>query len=229
MSEIIVDLGKAEPIPVEPKIVKGERGEQGLPGVQGPQGERGLQGETGADSRDGISPTITIGTVTQGDTPSVINRGTVSDVVLDFVLPVATGVGSTDIFVNTDALTDMQLQQLNTCPIYLRVGNYILSAFEVRQKPYMFPAPLINAEQQHNPHSNTIIKLFDVNDVISEQEQADGWRINWSLFEIKGQSDLPSYFVDHNLHLHLPSGAAGVFTITHPHFDGVLTVEIMSE
>lgn len=199
--------------------------------IQGPQGERGEPGLPGQKGEDGKSAKITIGTVTHGDMPSVTNSGTETDVVLDFVLPVATGVGSTDIFANTDALTDMQLRQLNTCSTYLRVGNYILSAFEVRQKPYTFPAPLINAEQQHDLSdtiikSNTIIKLFDVNDVISEQEQADGWAINQYLFEIKGQSDLPFCYVDHNYCLHLPSGAAGVFTITHPHFDGALTVNI---
>ena len=46
--------------------------------------EQGVADNTG---KDGISPTITIGEVTEGDAPSVTNSGTESALVLDFVLP----------------------------------------------------------------------------------------------------------------------------------------------
>ena len=46
--------------------------------------EEGVANNTG---KDGISPTITIGEVTSGDSPSVTNSGTNSEAVFDFVLP----------------------------------------------------------------------------------------------------------------------------------------------
>ncbi len=63
---------------------KGERGEQGLPGEKGADGAQGKDGEKGAD---GKAATVKIGTVTEGDTPSVTNSGTETDAVLNFVLP----------------------------------------------------------------------------------------------------------------------------------------------
>ncbi len=94
---------------------KGERGEKGDTGEQGPQGERGLdgasayqlaggylkfdsvnewleslKGATGAKGDTGAtgkSATVTIGTVTTGETASVTNTGTESAAVLNFVLP----------------------------------------------------------------------------------------------------------------------------------------------
>lgn len=63
---------------------KGERGEQGIPGEKGADGAQGKDGEKGAD---GKAATVKIGTVTEGDTPSVTNSGTETDAVLNFVLP----------------------------------------------------------------------------------------------------------------------------------------------
>lgn len=53
-------------------------------GVQGPQGIPGVQGEAG------VSPTITVGTVTTGEPGTdaeVVNSGTEEDIVLDFTIP----------------------------------------------------------------------------------------------------------------------------------------------
>ena len=53
-----------------------------------------LTGGKGADGKDGITPTIKIGSVTYGDTPYVTNSGTGTDIVLDFVLPRASSASS---------------------------------------------------------------------------------------------------------------------------------------
>lgn len=63
---------------------QGPQGEQGIPGVPG---EKGADGATGAKGADGKAATVKIGTVTEGDTPSVTNSGTDTDAVFDFVLP----------------------------------------------------------------------------------------------------------------------------------------------
>lgn len=71
----------------------GQRGEQGAQGIQGPrgiQGEQGERGVQGAQGPAGNAATITIGNITTsapGTSASVINRGTPSAAVLDFVLP----------------------------------------------------------------------------------------------------------------------------------------------
>lgn len=57
--------------------------------LTGAQGIQGPQGETGA------AATITVGTVTTGAVPSVVNSGTAQNVILDFVLPAATLEGIT--------------------------------------------------------------------------------------------------------------------------------------
>lgn len=84
----------------------GDKGADGLPGVKGDTGERGIPGERGADGlpgakgdkgdtgergQDGKSATVTIGTVTTGETASVTNTGTESAAVLNFVLPAGGG------------------------------------------------------------------------------------------------------------------------------------------
>lgn len=193
---------------------------QTIQGPQGPRGERGEPGPVGPKGENGKSATITIGQVTQGDTPSVTNSGTASDVVLDFVLPASGGGAYTDI------LSQEQVDQLNVRQVYLRIGNHLLQAQEIRQTPYTFPVSLINAEQQHDPHRNTIIKLFDVNDVISEQEQADGWWVHDNLFNVTKVDGLGDFYGVSGFSLHLSTGATGTYTITHPHFDGALTVNI---
>ena len=52
-----------------------------------------LKGKDGEKGADGKAATVKIGTVTEGDTPSVTNSGTDTDAVLDFVLPKGTGTG----------------------------------------------------------------------------------------------------------------------------------------
>lgn len=69
-----------------PKGDTGEQGETGPQGPIGPQGEKGDQGEQGVQGIPGEAATIQIGTVTSGDTPSVINSGTSQAAVFDFVL-----------------------------------------------------------------------------------------------------------------------------------------------
>ncbi|SFB10826.1 collagen-like protein [Selenomonas ruminantium] len=69
------------------KGADGAQGPQGEQGIQGVPGEKGADGATGAKGADGKAATVKIGTVTEGDTPSVINSGTDTDAVLDFVLP----------------------------------------------------------------------------------------------------------------------------------------------
>lgn len=73
---------------------KGERGEKGEDGAAGVKGERGADGAAGAKGDkgdDGKSATVTIGTVTTGETASVTNTGTATEAVLNFVLPAGGG------------------------------------------------------------------------------------------------------------------------------------------
>lgn len=94
--------GLDNPSPITIKGIKGDpgekgepgqRGEQGAQGIQGPrgiQGEQGERGVQGAQGPAGTAATITIGNVTTsapGTSAQVINRGTSSAAVLDFVLP----------------------------------------------------------------------------------------------------------------------------------------------
>lgn len=69
---------------------EGPRGEQGIQGPAGPQGDPGADGAQGPQGPAGTAATITVGSVTASDpgsTPQVINSGTASAAVLDFVLP----------------------------------------------------------------------------------------------------------------------------------------------
>lgn len=68
----------------------GAKGDPGPVGPAGPQGEKGAQGETGPQGDPGKAATIQIGTVSQGEPgtlPSVVNSGTDTEAVLDFVIP----------------------------------------------------------------------------------------------------------------------------------------------
>lgn len=67
--------------------IPGERGADGLPGAKGDTGDKGADGLPGAKGSDGKSATVTIGTVTTGETASVTNTGTETEAVLNFVLP----------------------------------------------------------------------------------------------------------------------------------------------
>ncbi|HFC8471264.1 TPA: collagen-like protein [Neisseria subflava] len=73
---------------------KGDTGDKGADGLPGAKGERGADGAVGAKGEkgdDGKSATVTIGTVTTGETASVTNTGTGTDAVLNFVLPAGGG------------------------------------------------------------------------------------------------------------------------------------------
>ena len=95
---------------------KGEKGEQGLPGetgpqgIQGPKGDKGIQGiqgpqgekgQDGTNGQDGVTPNITIGTVTTlepNQQATVTKRGTKEEPIFDFGIPKgADGVGGTGV------------------------------------------------------------------------------------------------------------------------------------
>ncbi len=67
---------------------KGDRGDQGIAGrdshVAGPKGDKGDTGETGSR---GLTPSLSIGSVTVGETANVILSGTDEKPVLHFILP----------------------------------------------------------------------------------------------------------------------------------------------
>ena len=82
--------------PIGPQGLPGANGAPGAkgdPGPQGPvglQGEKGAQGETGPQGDPGKAATIKIGLVSQGEPdtlPSVVNSGTDTDAIFDFVIP----------------------------------------------------------------------------------------------------------------------------------------------
>lgn len=79
---------------------RGERGPQGEIGPVGPQGAEGPMGQTGPEGPQGpigatgpegpkgdTALTLRIGSVTEGETASVTNGGTDTDIILDFVIP----------------------------------------------------------------------------------------------------------------------------------------------
>ena len=68
-------------------------GPQGPAGADGTDGVNGTNGTNGADGADAVNPVFTIGTVTAGDTPSVVLSGTYPNLVLNFVLPDSTDSG----------------------------------------------------------------------------------------------------------------------------------------
>ena len=68
----------------------GAKGDPGPQGPAGPQGEKGAQGETGPQGDPGKAATVMVGLVSQGDPgtlPSVVNSGTDTDAIFDFVIP----------------------------------------------------------------------------------------------------------------------------------------------
>lgn len=67
-----------------------ELNEQGPQGPRGPQGVQGIQGEKGEKGDKGDTGELSIGTVTTGEAgsqASVVNVGTSTDAILDFVIP----------------------------------------------------------------------------------------------------------------------------------------------
>jgi hypothetical protein len=74
--------------PQGPQGIQGEVGPQGPIGETGPQGEpgeQGPQGEPGPTGEDGLTPTITIGTVTTG-APGTDAEATITGTAPNFVL-----------------------------------------------------------------------------------------------------------------------------------------------
>lgn len=71
--------------PIGPAGPTGPEGPIGPVGPQGPQGPIGATGPEGP--RGDTALTLSIGSVTEGETPSVTNSGTDTDIILDFVLP----------------------------------------------------------------------------------------------------------------------------------------------
>lgn len=67
----------------------GLKGERGVQGIQGEKGDTGIgeKGDTGETGPAGRAATVTIGSVTNGETASVTNTGTDTDAVFNFVLP----------------------------------------------------------------------------------------------------------------------------------------------
>lgn len=61
-------------------VMDGEKGDKGDPGNQG------IQGVPGPRGTNGTAATITIGSVTSGESPSVTNAGTQQDAILNFIL-----------------------------------------------------------------------------------------------------------------------------------------------
>lgn len=123
-------------------------------------------------------------------------------------------------FSGVRTLTLEEINQLNIRHVHVQMGAYIIKAQEVRQTPYMFPVSHLTAS-----FGQSTIKLFNLNDVISEQEQADGWELNVALFSVDGIQGAQVYQDAHtnDIVLNLPQNAVGGFAITHPHFDGRLT------
>lgn len=55
--------------------------------MDGQQGGQGVKGDTGNIGAKGDSGTITVGTVSSGESPAVTNVGTSTDAVFNFTLP----------------------------------------------------------------------------------------------------------------------------------------------
>lgn len=77
----VTNSGTASAAVLDFVIPKGDKGDTGAVGKEGPTGPTGPQGDTGK------AATISVGSVTSGDTAAVTNSGTESDAVLDFILP----------------------------------------------------------------------------------------------------------------------------------------------
>ena len=94
MENVFIDLGDDFQIGNGDSFTIGEDNllseSETLVGPQGPPGPAGPKGEPGSPGRDGVSPTVTVGTTSTGlpgTQANVVNSGTSSEVVLDFVIP----------------------------------------------------------------------------------------------------------------------------------------------
>lgn len=82
----------------------GPQGPQGPIGATGPEGPKGDKGDTAL--------TLSIGSVTEGDTPSVTNGGTDTDIILDIVLPKgAVGAAGAAATVSVGTVTTLEAGQ----------------------------------------------------------------------------------------------------------------------
>ena len=101
---------------VVPRGEVGPRGAAGPVGSVGPTGPEGPQGPIGATGPEGpkgdTALTLTIGSVTEGDTPSVTNGGTDTDIILNFVLPKgAAGAAGAAATVSVGTVTTLEAGQ----------------------------------------------------------------------------------------------------------------------
>ena len=94
MEDIFIDLGDSVGISEGSVFLSGDENllseSETLVGPQGPPGPQGPKGDPGQDGQDGRNATITVGTTTTGNpgtNASVVNTGTESDAVLNFVIP----------------------------------------------------------------------------------------------------------------------------------------------
>lgn len=89
-SPSVTNTGTATDAVLNFVLPKGEKGDKGNDGEQGVKGDKGDKGDTGAKGADGQPATIRVGTVTTGVAGSnalVTQRGTDTNVILDFVIP----------------------------------------------------------------------------------------------------------------------------------------------
>lgn len=99
----------------------GERGPQGLQGVQGLQG---IQGPKGNDGAAGAAATIKVGTVTTGaagTAAKVVNSGTTSAAVLDFVIPQGPKGDKGEQGAGSIVAVDSELSSTSTNPVQNKV------------------------------------------------------------------------------------------------------------
>ena len=96
--------------PVGPVGPIGPEGPMGPTGPEGPQGPIGATGPEGPKGDTAL--TLTIGSVTEGDTPSVTNGGTDTDIILNFVLPKgAAGAAGAAATVSVGTVTTLEAGQ----------------------------------------------------------------------------------------------------------------------
>lgn len=86
---------------------KGDKGDPGIQGIQGPQGIQGVKGDTGAT---GPANTLSIGTVTSGNTASATITGEAPNQELNLVLPKGEDAELPDTLVYIGTCTEEELE-----------------------------------------------------------------------------------------------------------------------
>lgn len=112
--DFVVPRGEVGPRgEIGPRGPIGPEGPEGPIGPTGPQGPQGPIGATGPEGPKGDTAlTLSIGSVTVGDTPSVTNSGTDTDIILDFVLPKgAAGAAGASATVSIGTVTTLEAGQ----------------------------------------------------------------------------------------------------------------------